>query len=292
MLNTLELTDSYRKTRKWVMLISWLGIFWASSALNITKISLPNLKDITIADKSIPIVFLILLIFSVIKMHNEYAMMSIRIRRNSLAIFDFRLFLYLSKLAIASLAVSVEVRSIKQIAIFIGSFAPIAIIIVITGTVIGFIVVAIGSRLRKKKRGFAFWVISMFGLSGVLAKLMIILSIIGVAFGLTFSEFIRGYFGIYPTILGIWVMAIVAILLIAQQHFESIYSNALFGFEVYNPETNTKRYYDKRGRLIQIIENYKPQVSESSVLHLKKTYETKTFSKANSVDPKSNRNDQ
>lgn len=276
MLSSIELTDSYKNTRKWVMLISWFGIFWASSTLNITKLSTPYIKEIYITDKSIPIVLLILLIFSVIKMHNEYAMMSIRIRRNSLAIFDFKLFLYLSKLAIAALAVSFEVRSIKQIVIFIGSFVPIAIIALISGIIIGSLIIAIAFRFRKKKSGFALWVGSMFGLGDVIAKFLIIISIIGVAFGLTFSDSIRGYFGIYPTIFGIWVVSIVAILLIIQQHFEGIYSKVLFGFEVYNPRTNTKKYYDKSGCITQIIENYKPKMSEKQVLHLKKTYDTKT----------------
>ncbi len=276
MLPSIELTDSYKSTRKWVMLISWFGIFWASSTLNITKISIPYIKEIYITDKSIPIVVLILLIFSVIKMHNEYAMMSIRIRRNSSAFFDFKLFLYLSKFAMASLAVSFEVRSIKQIVIFIGSFLPIAIITLISGVIIGFLIIAIGSCFRKKKSGFASWVLSMFGLGSVIAKLLIIISIIGVASGLTFSNSIRGYFGVYPTTLGIWVVSIVAILLIIQQHFEEIYSNVLFGFEVYNSRTNTWKFYDKSGCLTQIIENYKPNMSEKQVLHIKKTYDTKT----------------
>jgi len=278
LLPSIELTDSYKSTRKWVMLISWFGIFWASSALNITKISIPYVKEIGITDTSIPLVVLILLIFSVIKMHNEYAMMSIRIRRNSLAIFDFNLFLYLSKFAIASLAVSFELRSIKQIFIFLGSFVPIAIIISIFGAIIGFLIIAIGSRFRKKKSGFALWVISMFSIEVVIAKILILISIIVVALGLTFSDSIRGYFDIAPTTLGIWVVSIVAILLIIQQHFEGIYSKVLFGFEVYNPRTNTKKYYDHSGCIIQTIENYKPNMSKRQNLHLKKTYDTKTSS--------------
>ena len=259
------------------MLVSWFGIFWAASALDITEISIPYVSKISVTGKSIPLIVLVLLLFSVIKMHNEYAMMPIRIRRNSLAIFDFRLFLYLSKLAIASLAVSVEARSVKQIVVFIGSFVPIALIIFISGLIIGFVIVAIGSRFRKNPRGFASWVISMFGLGGLIAKLLMILAIIGIAFGLTFLDWVRGYFGIYPTVLGIWVVSIVAILLIVQQHFEGIYSKVLFGFEVYNPLTNIKKYYDERGCLTQIIENYNPRVSEKQILHLKRMDNNKAY---------------
>lgn len=252
------------------MLLSWIGIFWATSALNITKISIPNINEILIAGGAIPFVILIMLIFAVILMHNEYAMMPIGIRRNSSAIFDFRLFLYLSKLAIASLAVSVEVRSIKQIVIFLSAFVPIAIIVIILGTIIGFLIIAIGSRFRKTPRGFAFWVCNMFGLGSVVAKIITIIIIFGVALGLTYSDSIRGYFGIYPTAFGTWTAAIVAIVLITQQHFEGIYSNTLFGFEIYNPRTNTKKYYDKNGRVRQIIENYKQEMSDKQVLHLRR----------------------
>jgi hypothetical protein len=124
----------------------------------------------------------------------------------------------------------------------------------------------------------------MFGLGGVIAKILIIISIIGVAFGLTFSDSIRSYFGIYPTALGTWVVSIVAILLIIQQHFEGIYSDVLFGFEVYNPRTNTKKYYDKSGHLTQIIENYKPPMSEKQALHLKKIYDTKSSNPQHGVN--------
>jgi len=270
MRSPVEFTDSYKNTRKWVMLISWFGIFWASSTLNITKVSIPYIKDINITGNSIPLVILILLIFSVVKMHNEYAMMSIRTRRNSLAIFDFRLFLYLSKLAILSLAVSVEIRSIKQIMIFLGAFVPIAILIAISGTLIGFLIVAIGSRFRKAKSGFAFWVIAMFSLGTAIAQLMIIISIIGIAFGLTFSDSIRNYFEISPTTIGIWTVSLVTVLLMLQQHFEGIYSPILFGREVYNPRTNTKKYYDSDGSLTQVIGNYDPSKSKANTIHIKK----------------------
>jgi hypothetical protein len=131
----------------------------------------------------------------------------------------------------------------------------------------------------------------MFGLGSVVAKLLIIASIFGVSLGLTYSDSIRGYFEIYPTALGTWTVSIVAILLISQQHFEGIYSNALFGFEFYNPRTNTKKYYDKSGRLIHIIENYNPKISDKQVLHLRRVDDSNKPNKINTADAKNRADD-
>lgn len=271
MVSALELSNSYRTSRKWVMLISWLGILWASATLNITKISLPYINEIIVSDKAIPLITLLALVFNVVVMHNEYAMMSIRVRRNSLAIFDFKLFLYLSKIAIAALAVSIEVRSVKQIVYFIMSFLPVMFVTVLIGAVLGFLLVGIGTYFRKSSRGFAAWVIAMFSLGSLLAVVLVVISVILVALGLTFFDDVKSYFGVEPTTLGIWSVAMVAILLIIQQYLEESYTNMLFGFEYYNPKTNVKKYFNKDGQLTQVVENYKANYRKTNALHLIRT---------------------
>lgn len=257
MISSVKLADSYRSTRKWVMLFSWFSIFWASSVLNITKISIPYINEVSLSDTSIPIIALLLLIFMIVKMYNEFAMMPLKIRRNSLAIFDFKLSLYLSKLAILSLAVSIEVRSVKQVVSFLVALIPFSLIILSLGVVIGFCIILIGLYFRKQKRGLAFWVISMFQIGDVVAKISIIITIIIVALGLTFVDSVKIYFDISPSVLGVWTISIVVITLTIQQHFEGIYFNRLFGFEIYNPKTNVLKCYDRKGMLILEVKNYK-----------------------------------
>lgn len=270
MISDVELSPSYRSSRKWVMLISWIGILWATSVLNITKINLPYINEILISGQTIPLIILSCLIFSIILMHIEYAMMAIRTRRNALAIFDFKLFLYLSKLAIASLAVSVEVREVKAIFYFTASFLPVMFGIFVMGVFIGFILILVATRFRKHSRGFASWVIAMFSLGNLLAAFLAIFSIVLVALGLTFFDEVKDYFDIQPTVIGIWSITTVAIILILQQYFESAYTNILFGFEYYNPKTNVKKYFNKNGQLTQVVQNYKKN-SIKNALNLTRT---------------------
>lgn len=201
-------------------------------------------------------------------MHIEYAMMSIKTRRNALAILDFKLFLYLSKLAIASLAVSIEVRTVNAIFYFSASFLPVMLGIFVIGISIGFILVFVGTRFRKESRGFAAWVIKMFNLGSLLAAILVIISIFWVALGLTLFDEVKNYFDIQPTILGTWSIALIAIILIAQQYFEPAYTNLLFGFEHFNPKTNLKKYFNKNGQLTQVVHNYKKNFHKRNAFHV------------------------
>jgi hypothetical protein len=146
-----SLSDPIRAARRSLMVVCGLCLAWSSAQFTIGSPSI-NVSGISVDLKaeSIPIVLAVLLIYLTVRWGVEFAMMPRLIRRWTLAQFDFRMVLFISRLSLLAVAAGALDRSLWTIVLIVTSLVLLAVASVLFVSILMFVTMPVRMWARAR----------------------------------------------------------------------------------------------------------------------------------------------
>lgn len=118
----LEVSSSYRSSRRNTSVLCAIGIAWAAAQLEFTSLSLGSVGEVTIQTASIPIIVAIMCLYSMARSTIEYMMQADPVRRWSLAQVDYVITLYIVRFTVVCLTASAIARTWETVLYIAAAF--------------------------------------------------------------------------------------------------------------------------------------------------------------------------
>ena len=113
----MEITNGYRNARRNTSILCGISLAWSTAQFEFKSLSFGPIDSVDLSSASIPLVLACGILYVLTRCIIEFAMQPIDVRRWNLAQIDFKITVYLVRIALLFLAAGGLYRSVKTIAI-------------------------------------------------------------------------------------------------------------------------------------------------------------------------------
>ncbi len=229
----MEITNAYRQARRNTSVLCCIGLAWSTAQFEFKSLSFGPIDSVDLSSASIPLVLACGILYVLTRCIIEFAMQPIDVRRWKLAQTDFKITLYLVRIALLFLAAGGLYRSIKTVV-----YLAIATLLLLAVSAfmffVGFIILTplrMAIRIRQGRTSAASAVEEAEGWSILITVILLFTVIVTLGVASIQYEPIRSLWIVVPSPLAIVIFIITAIIIVYSIGFENTLCEKLFAFE-------------------------------------------------------------